>query len=182
MNSKYSDLFEKYISKSKYSLFVFLGIAGIVFLTAGKADVSAKTEYTCCTAELKEYKQQTEQEITQLLKEIDGVGDVKVMISFEAGSENIYAQQKKSATDIQSDSNSSQTRQAEQNNTENEYVIISQKGEDTALVEKTLQPVVQGVAVVCSGAEDISVVSAVTNSVAVVLNIPTNRIYVTKMR
>ena len=45
-----------------------------------------------------------EDEITALLKEIDGVGDVKVMITLESGEENIYAQQEKTAEDVQKQS------------------------------------------------------------------------------
>ena len=51
-----------------------------------------------------------------------------------------------------------------------------------ALIEKTLQPAVQGVVVVCQGAEDVKVVSNITNAVSVVLDIPTNRVCVIKMK
>ena len=51
-----------------------------------------------------------------------------------------------------------------------------------ALIEKTMQPVISGVAVACTGADDVSVVSAVTNSVSVVLDVPTHKIYVAKIK
>ena len=50
---------------------------------------------------VQQYKLQMEKEITALLKEIEGVGNVKVMISLESGEENIYVEQHKSSEDVQ---------------------------------------------------------------------------------
>ena len=119
---------------------------------------------------------------SMFLEEIDGVGNVKVMISFESGEEYVYAQQEKS--DNQTNTNADETKQSENrhNTVENEYIIIKNSGGETALIEKTLQPVIQGVAVVCEGADDIGVVAAVTNSISAVLNVPSHKVCVTKMR
>ena len=64
---------------------------------------------------------------------------------------------------------------------ENEIVMVEENDEKHALIEKTLEPVVKGVVVVCSGADDIKVVSDITNAVSVALNVTTNRICVIKM-
>ena len=64
---------------------------------------------------------------------------------------------------------------------ENEIVMVASGGDKNALIEKTIEPVVQGVVVVCTGADDIKVTSDITNAVSVAMNITTNRICVIKM-
>ena len=59
--------------------------------------------------------------------------------------------------------------------------MVTNGSEKTALIEKTMEPVVQGVVVVCQGADDIKVISDITNAVSVALNVTSNRICVIKM-
>lgn len=173
-----------YISKKgKNSLFVVLGIIGIFLILVGDMNFTDNSEKnTCSDISLQEYKTRTEKELTALLREIEGVGDVRVMITLESGTENIYVQQEKNVSDEQKQLNGNDSSQTSRSTFENEIVMVESSGSNTALVEKTIQPTVQGVAVVCRGADDIKVVSDVTNSVSVVLGVPTHKICVTKMR
>ena len=182
MKFDFAKLIEKLSQKGGKNIILAIGIVGIMLVAAGDFDFGTEKDNTGRERTTDEYRQQMEKEITLLLREIDGVGEVRVMITLESGEENVYVQQQKQSNDSDVKQNSNDLHQTSQSTFENEVVIISQQSGDKALVERTLQPVVQGVAVVCSGADDISVVSAVTNSVSVVLNVPTNRIYVTKMR
>ena len=59
--------------------------------------------------------------------------------------------------------------------------MVNAGSDKTALIEKTMEPVVQGVVVVCQGADDIKVTSDITNAVSVALNVTSNRICVIKM-
>lgn len=176
-------IIEKISQKGKQNIFILVGIVGIFLILISEMDFSSSKENKASEPySNREYKLQTEKEITALLKEINGVGDVKVMITLESGEENIYAQKEKNINDYQNDKNENRNQEVSKNTFENEVVIVNNSGNNAALVEKVLQPTIQGVAVVCSGADDISVVSAVTNSVSVVLNVPTHKICVTKMR
>ena len=65
---------------------------------------------------------------------------------------------------------------------ENEIVLIDDGSQKKALVEKIVEPIIKGVVVVSPGADDISVVSDITNAVGVALNITSNRICVIKMK
>ena len=172
---------EFFTQKSKGNYFVIAGVVGIMLIIASDLDFGYQTKRLQNNISLQEYKYQLEEETEEFLREIDGVGNVKVMISLESGEETIYAQKEKTTADNTSASVSKET-QTRKNSYENEYVIVGKSGQEEALVEKTMQPVIMGVAVVCSGADDIMVVSAVTNSLSVVLNIPTHKICVTKMR
>lgn len=182
MKIDYTKLLEKISAKGKYNVFVAIGVVGILLIMFSDFNFSPDAAEKKTEISLKEYRQELEKEITGLLMEIDGVGDVKVMVTLETGLENIYVQQQRTTSDTQTNQENEAVKQSEQSTFENEVVIVSGQNGDEPLIEKIIQPAVQGVAVVCSGADDITVVSAVTNSVAVVLNIPTNRICVTKMR
>ena len=182
MKLDYGKILEYISAKDKHKLFLVLGIIGIILISVSDVNFNSEKTVDKDNLSLYEYKTRTEKEITELLQEIKGVGSVKVMIMLESGEENIYAQQEKSATDTSKTQNGEDINVKEQNTYENEFVLISEQNDNQPIIEKTMQPVVQGVAVVCSGADDITVVTAVTNTVSVVLNVSTNRIYVTKMR
>ena len=104
------------------------------------------------------------------------------MVTIESGEETVYARQEKTTDDTQEVFNNSQNQKSRKSTYQNEFVMVARGGEKNALVEKVLQPSVQGVVVVCRGADDINVVSNVTNAVSVALNLPTNRICVIKMQ
>ena len=182
MKTDFSKIIGKITQKGGSNYYLILGMIGIIMLCVGNLGTDKEISKPNDKTSLQTYKYQLENELEVFLENIDGVGDVKVMVSFESGEENIYAQQEKS--DNQTNTNSDEKKQSENshNTTENEYIIIKNSGGESALIEKTLQPVIQGVAVVCEGADDIVVIAAVTNSISAVLNVPSHKICVTKMR
>lgn len=179
MKADFFKIAEKFTQKGKNSYFVLIGVLGVLLIAAGDFGSGDIKKEKLNDFSLQNYKNQLEEEVTAFIREIDGVGDARVMISFESGQENIYAQTEKSSTDT---STGTGEKENSHSTYENEYVVIDNSGQETALVEKTMQPAIMGIAVVCSGADDISVVAAVTNSVSVVLDVPTHKICVTKMR
>lgn len=182
MKPDYKKIIEKYLPYCKQNFFVIIGVIGIILVSAGDFNFSHRNNNAETTFSLDDYCIQLENEITELLREIEGVGDVKVMITMESSEENIYVEQEKSAIDNRKTQTDTDIQENIQSTYENEIVIVSAQNNNHPLIEKTVQPTVQGVAVVCSGADDIYVVSDVVNTVSVVLNVSTNRIYVTKMR
>ena len=180
MKADFSKIKEKFTGKGKNYYFVLIGIIGIMLIVTDSSSMDEKEKYVQQDTLLQEYKVKIEKELTEFLETVEGVGEVKVIISLESGQENIYAQKEKNSNNIKQEKNAE--NYTDSSSYENEYVIIKNTGTEQALIEKTIQPTVQGVAVSCSGADDISVVSAVTNSVSVVLNVPTHKICVTKMR
>ena len=169
--------------KSKKGYVAIIGIVGILLIFIGDMDISApKAKGSVGYYSLQEYTTQLEKETESLLAEIEGVGEVKVMITMESDKENIYVQQEKSTTDSKENHKGEAAEYSSHNTFKNEVVIIKDAGGDTHLVEKTVQPTVMGVAVVCQGAGDINVVADITNTVSVVLGVPTHKIFVTKMR
>ncbi len=140
--------------------------------TADNADAFLY-EKTLESAEI--YIDNIEKELIATIEGIYGTGSVDVMITIETAGETVYARSEKSST---------QTQQAEQGvideqtSFESEYTIIDGGDKDTPIVEMHTLPEIKGVAIVCEGGDDITVISDITELVSVVLGVPTNRICV----
>ncbi len=177
-NSKFTELFKKLFDKFGFNIFIILGLLGVILIFLSEFDTK-KVNNDKLHNEVEDYEQQIKTELESILSTVDGAGDVKVMLTIESGQENIYACQEKTSKDEQSTAGE---KNGQRSTYENEVVMVTTGSEKQALVEKTMQPAVQGVVVVCQGADNIKVTSDITNAVSVVLNIPTNRICVIKMK
>ena len=129
-----------------------------------------------------DYKTDIENQLEKILSSVKGAGGVDVMVTLEAGQEIVYVQQEKTVKDQSNITGDKSDQQTIKDSYENEIVMIEENNQKQALVEKVLEPVVQGVVVVCGGADDISVVSDITNAVCIALNITSNRVCVIKMK
>ena len=159
--------------KLKQNVPIWLGIAGIclIFLSSvipkeEKAVVESGVQQTQAV--------ELEKQLKHLIENIEGVGKVEVMLTLDTESEQIYAKDK-----------TTEQNQSDQNKTsrqESSHVILGSGAGQQPLVETTYMPQVRGVAVVCQGADNITVVSRITDTVSVVLDLPASRICVTKMK
>ena len=176
-------LLNKIWDKYGYNVFVFLGLIGVflIFISDGNTSEDQEKVYKNNISS-KEYIKELESNLEAILSSVEGAGELKLMITLESGEETVYAWQEKTKQDEES-LNKDNTQQISQNNTyENQPVIIEYGQNKQALVKKILQPVIKGVVVVCQGADNVSVVSDITDAVSVALDIPTNRVCVIKMK
>lgn len=170
--------FVKLLEKKNW-LFV-LGLAGIILigisdlLTGG--GVSARDE-PVQVADVSLAEEAMEKRLETLLAQVEGAGEVQVMVTLEDAGQTIYAQDQQSQTQEQQ----SQTGTSRSVDRTSEHILFDGANGRQALVESQLEPEVKGVAIVCTGAGDILVVGQITDLVATVLDVPTNRICVAKM-
>ena len=172
--------------KGKNTLFI-IGIAGILLIfisnlfSGGGAQNTGKNNGAVISTQTQnsEYIANLEKKLADLLCNVEGVGQVKVMITLEYGSENIYALKE----DIkQGEAQSANGQYSTDYNYSGEYIFVqAQDGSKQALVKTSAEPVIKGVAVLSKGAADIKVVKQITDIVSVVLGVPTHRVCVTKM-
>lgn len=171
---------KKIMEKAGSGFFVMLGLVGVFLIFMSEMDFGEKPVKNKASRE--EYRLQLEENLSELLSTVEGAGKVNIMVTLESGEENVYAWQEKTSRDEQTVSADLSEQVSQRTSYENEIVMVGENGSKQALVEKTLQPSVQGVVVVCQGADDIKVVSNITNAVSVALNVPSNRICVIKMQ
>lgn len=171
--SKWSEKLPQPLRKNGLML---LGIAGILLICFSDllfASSEKKEAVPATTSQQQALQLQTQLE--DLLAQIEGTGEVSVMLTLESESEQVYAQ------DERTQSQSGQSGGTATNTFETSHVVLNTHDGDAPLVETTYLPQVRGVAVVCQGADDISVVTRITEAVSVVLDLPASRICVTKM-
>ncbi|MBQ7638641.1 MAG: hypothetical protein IJS90_07055 [Clostridia bacterium] len=146
---------------------IFLFGLCLLFLSgtsSGKTKTaSVKTDDGRC-----EIERELEQRAERLLSGVDGVGKVKILITVESVSEDIFAQ------DEQRDVDSGKSSE--------EYVIVDEKGSKTGLRIKTLSPAVKGIAVCCEGGGNANVRGEVTKLMCAAFGVGANRVYVSKLQ
>lgn len=157
------------LGKYKYALLVLLlGIALALIPTSGKKQTAASAPDTR-QSELSQLEQ-TRQALRALLRQVDGAGEVDVLLSYSAGAEQVY----------QTDRESSRSGEDTQQKT---TAVLQQSGsERTPVVRKTLYPVYQGAVVVCEGAERAAVRLAIVEAVSSLTGLGSDKISVIKMK
>lgn len=112
-------------------------------------------------------EQQLEKRLSELLTQIEGAGEITVMLTLDSTAESVYARDTR------------QSESAGQTDSEASVVLAGGGSAKSAIEERRILPQVRGAAVICSGARDPAVKERVTNTTARVLGIGTSRIYVT---
>ena len=153
---------ELFAKQNRAKLAVVLGAAAMVLILLSEL-IPAPSALTVSTPETTptaaQYKQQLEQQLETLIGQVEGAGKTTVMLTLESGEETIYA--------LDTLSGQTQSQQT--------HVLLD---DGTALEETTYLPTVCGVAVVCEGGGDVRVAARITELVAALLDVPTNRICV----
>lgn len=121
-----------------------------------------------------EYIKNTEKNLEKLLSDIDGAGNVKVMLTVDTCYENVYAKGY--------DTKGQKDEKGTENELSEEYIIVKKgSNNEECLVIKVYEPTVKGVAVIAEGADSIRVKTAITDTVCALFNISTAQVSVEKM-
>lgn len=128
-----------------------------------------------------EYATALEQKLCSILGQIEGVGQVEVMVTLKSGYTYSYAVTEKKDTDVSEEYKSEDQRKTqEKNTTEQSYVLIEDADRAVPLITELGEPEIKGVVVVCEGGGDPAVVLRITESVRIALDISSARITVSK--
>lgn len=163
-------------SENSTRMIVLLGAAGIALILLSGAfpkreKASDPPSVQNASAELTEpdsYRKNLEEQLTALLSQMEGVGQVTVMLTVSGSAEQVYAEE------VKADRSDSSVR------TESRFVITRSDGSESALLSGTKNPAIQGAAVLCSGGGHAAVQERVSTAVSAVLGIPPSRIFVGK--
>lgn len=161
-------------AKGQTVLVTVLGLAGVLLLvwpTAERQPTASQPEAVQTPAE--DYALQLATQLEETLGKMEGVGQIKVMVTLEKQEEYVYA------ADLVTEERTQQEETLLQQ--EQTHVILEQDGNQQALVTTTMAPRVQGVVIVCAGGGDPVVQRSLTQAITAVLNIGSNRIAVSKL-
>ena len=163
---KWIKKFPQILTKYRYPLVLVL--AGLILLNLpirkeSSSQPSVPTEQII--------QPNTEESLTQILAQMQGVGRVKIMLTVMEGERMIY----QADEDVTTGDNNSTVR--------NETIILTDSERNQhALISQILAPRYLGAVIVCQGADDPSVKWAVVEAVSKATGLGADRISVLKMK
>ncbi len=112
-----------------------------------------------------EYQDKMERKLEEILAEVEGVGDVKVMITLEGSSELI----------VEKD------QTIEENEIKEETIYEDNSDGQTPYVKQEYYPTVEGVVVIASGGDSSVVIANITEAIQALFDVDTHKIKIMKM-
>lgn len=154
------------IQKYKYAL-VLLIIGLALMLIPGQETDEPEAEVEPVSAQTTD---DLETRLENLLRQIDGAGEVRVLLTVETGEETIYQTDGQSGTDSDSVQQSSDT-----------VIVEDSNRQESGLVRTVQSPVYRGAVIVCQGADKPTVRLAIVEAVRCATGLRTDQISVVKM-
>ncbi|MEG1004382.1 MAG: stage III sporulation protein AG [Clostridium sp.] len=129
-----------------------------------------------------EYEKQQKEELTSILKKIDGVGDVNVMMTFESGEVKVPAYDKDTQTSVTEETDKEGGKRLnEQKNDGSKIVMTTDDEGNEPFVIQTYKPKVQGVVVVAEGANVSRIKYNIEKAVSNLYNVSADKVNVYPM-
>ncbi|MBM6828082.1 hypothetical protein H9X85_00375 [Anaerotignum lactatifermentans] len=115
-----------------------------------------------------------QQEMEEILSTVAGAGKVRVMVTYRSGAEQVLATEERREESSKTTEESIQTERT---------VVLADNGDGQSPIVLTEQsPVVEGVVIVAEGGEDPVVCGRLTEAAQALLDIPSHKIAVLKMK
>ena len=151
-------------------------------LLNGKNEVLTEENNTKVNTTASTYEDKQKIELTNILRKIDGVGEVDVMINFESGEEKVAAYDSTNQTTKteETDTNGGK-RVSDQQNDTTKVVMSSESGGNSPVILKTYKPKVIGVVIAAEGAESSKVRYDIEKAVSSLYGISVEKVNVYPM-
>ena len=160
---KIHTLFAKY----RYALLILVIGLVLMVLPDFKSQVTdSKADTSVVSQELT-----LEQKLSQILSQVDGAGNVEVILTVAAGEEVVY----------QTNDNISNTGDTNSADRDTVKIKDTQRNEN-GLVKQIIPATYQGAIIVCEGADNLSVRLQIVEAVSKITGLGANRIAVLKMK
>ena len=192
-NRKKESMFQRLAENDTYrKVVVGAGILGILLIVISGSFKSCSTQPSTAASSsapetvisVEECEKQLEDKLTGIISQIDGAGKVRVMVTLEQTTKDVYAAQEKSNDEETNDGPESGTgKQEKSNSNETNYLVVKdENGTERAVRVTEIQPLVKGVVVVCDGGGDPKVQQDITTAVMTAMNITSVRVCVIKAK
>ncbi len=176
------------LKKDKKKTMLMIVLIGVLLLVmmwpmekqAEKPDVNAVASISETDGdEVAVYVEYQEKRLKNILSKIEGAGNVEVMITASASKEKVVEKDtEQTLSEVkETDSNGGSRISTESSLKENSLY----EGGEMPYVIKELEPVIEGVVVVASGANKPQVIDEITCAISVLFDIPVHKIKVVKM-
>ena len=151
-------------------------------LLSGKNEVLTEENNTKVNTTVSTYEDKQKIELTNILRKIDGVGEVDVMINFESGEEKVAAYDSTNQTTKTEETDTNgEKRVSDQQNDTTKVVMSSESGGNSPVILKTYKPKVIGVVITAEGAESSKVRYDIEKAVSSLYGISVEKVNVYPM-
>lgn len=123
-----------------------------------------------------------EQRLESILRNINGVGSVKVFINYSESSETVAMYNENSKTSVTEETDTSGgVRKVEETDSQREIVYQEDGNNKMPIVQKTIEPKIEGAIITAKGASNINVKTNIIQAVEAATGLATHKIQVFEM-
>lgn len=123
-----------------------------------------------------------EEKLESILSNINGVGEVKVFINYSETSETVAMYNENSKTSVTEETDTSGgVRKVEETDSQKEIVYQEDNGSKTPIIQKTIQPKIEGAIITAEGASNINIKTSIIQAVEAATGLATHKIQVFEM-
>lgn len=127
------------------------------------------------------YEQQLEQRVRDILKHVDGVGEVEVMIVLKSSAEKvIHVDGSSSSSATEETDASGGARRITSEEQESSTVLTTSNGNNSPIVEKELYPEISGIVISASGGGSPKIQEEISSAMQALFGLPAHKIKVLK--
>lgn len=135
------------------------------------------------SAALKNYEEAQKIELKNILRQVQGIGNVEVMISFESGETKVPAMDSNTQSSTTEETDKEGGKRVTNQKTDGDKVVMSSSnGGNEPLIVKTYKPKITGVMVVAEGADDSKVKYDIAQAVSTLYGIGLDKVNVYPMK
>lgn len=151
--------------------------------TAGKQlAITQNNQKNQSTTQVSAASNDLEQRLEDILSCINGVGNVKVFINYSETSETVAMYNENSKISVTEEKDTSGgIRKVETTDSQKEVVYQEENGEKTPIVQKTIEPKIQGAIITAKGASNINIKTSIIQAVEAATGLATHKIQVFEM-
>lgn len=118
-------------------------------------------------------------QLEEILKQIEGVGDVKVFVNYSETSETVAMYNENSKiSNTQEEDTSGGIRKIEETDTQKEIIYQENNGEKIPITQKIISPKIEGAIITAKGAGDANVKANIIQAVEAATGLATHKIQV----
>lgn len=131
-----------------------------------------------------DYKKEMEEQISEALQQVEGIGKTKVMITLKGSKEIVVDKdvpvQEETTKEV--DSQGGTREESSYNQQETTVLVTDSSGQSIPYVIKELEPEIAGIVVVAEGADRETIIQEITDACEVLFSVPVHKIKVMKMK
>lgn len=123
-----------------------------------------------------------EERLETILSKINGVGNVKVFINYSESSETVAMYNENSKTSVTEENDTSGgIRKVQETDSQKEMVYKEENGTKIPIVQKTIEPKIEGAIITAKGATNINIKTSIIQAVEAATGLATHKIQVFEM-